>query len=180
MVRLLLILLLFAVPALAQKPAAPSVDQMLSALKGVPDEAQAAMLEMQIEHAWATAGSPAVTLLMSRGIREAEAGSDKDALEDFDSALDLDPKLAEAWNRKALVHVHMGDLNAAIADLGHVLELEPRHFAALQELSRIAESRNNWKAAYEAWQKVMQIDPKTPGGAARLNDLRRRALGQET
>jgi hypothetical protein len=31
-----------------------------------------------------------------------------------------------------------------------------------------------------AWQKVIELDPKTPGGEARLNDLRRRALGEAT
>lgn len=153
---------------------------MLAALKAAPDEAAAAALEAALEQAWAQAGSPAVTLLMARGIREADAGDNADALEDFNDALTLDPKLAEAWNRIALVHIHMGDLKAAIADLGHVLQIEPQHFPALQELSRIAQSRGDWKSAYEAWQRAMAIDPKTPGGGARLRDLRRHAFGEET
>ena len=33
--------------------------------------------------------------------------------------------------------------------------------------------------AYVAWQKVMEFDPKTPGGEERLKDLRRHALGEE-
>ena len=43
----------------------------------------------------------------------------------------------------------------------------------------IAEARKDWKGAYEAWQKLMEIDPKTPGGEERLKDLRRHALGEE-
>ena len=172
--------LAWAAPAQAQLPPAQRIPQMLAALKAAPDEAAAAALEQALEQAWAQAGSPAVTLLMARGIREADADDNTDALEDFNDALALDPKLAEAWNRMALVHLHMGDDKAAVADLGHVLQLEPRHFPALQELSRIAQSHGDWKSAYAAWQHAMAIDPKTPGGAARLRDLRRHALGEET
>jgi tetratricopeptide (TPR) repeat protein len=183
MLRLTCLLLLAAIvasPARAQSPSASKIPQLLAALKAAPDEAAAAALEGALEQAWAQAGSPAVTLLMARGIREADAADNVDALEDFNDALDLDPKLAEAWNRIALVHIHMGNLKAAIADLGHALQIEPRHFPALQELSRIAQSRGDWKSAYEAWRRAMTIDPKTPGGAARLRDLRRHAFGEET
>ena len=60
----------------------------------------AGVLEKRIEHAWLNAGSPAVTLLMSRGLREAAAGAHADAIDDFDAALALDPKLAEAWRQQ--------------------------------------------------------------------------------
>ena len=60
------------------------------------------------------------------------------------------------------------------------MKREPRQFEALQDLSRMAESAGNWKAAYEAWTKVLAIDPKTPGGTDRLKDLKRRAFGDET
>ncbi len=44
----------------------------------------------------------------------------------------------------------------------------------------LSEARKDWKGAYTAaWQKVLEIDPKTPGGNDRLKDLRRHALGEE-
>ena len=153
---------------------------MLAALKAAPDEQTAAVLEAHIQHAWVEAGTPAVTLLMSRGLREASAGSDQDALDDLNAALDLDPNQAEAWHQKALVHFHMGDVNAAVRDIEQALRLQPRHFGALQTLSRIAEERKDWKGAYAAWQKVLDIDPHTPNGQDRLRELKRHAFGQET
>jgi tetratricopeptide (TPR) repeat protein len=184
--RVLLPLLLLAFPAAAQTPPQPppppdpGINQLLGALRTAPDEQVASALEAQIEQEWLQQGTPAVTLLMKRALREAQAGTDKDALEDFNAALDLDPNQAEAWHRKALVQYHMGDVTGAIRDLEHALTLEPRDFAALQSLSQIAEARGNWKGAYSAWQKVMQLDPKTPGGQDRLRTLRRHALGEET
>ena len=60
-----------------------------------------------------------------------------------------------------------------------MLRREPRSFAALRSLSDIAAAREDWKAAYAAWQKLLEVDPKTPNGTARLQDLKRRALGEE-
>ena len=164
----------------ASRGQAAAEDRLLAALKAAPDAEAATALEARLQQLWLNAGTPAVGLLMSRALHEAAGGDDKDALEDFDAALDLDPQLAEAWHQKALVHAHMGENRAAIADIAQALRLEPRHFAALETLSRIAEAQGNWKGAYDAWQRVMQLDPKTPGGVDRLNELRRRAFGEET
>ena len=61
-----------------------------------------------------------------------------------------------------------------------MLQREPRSFVALDTLTRLSEAREDWKGAYAAWQKKLEIDPKTPGGEEKLKDLRRRALGDDT
>jgi predicted TPR repeat methyltransferase len=91
----------------------------------------------------------------------------------------MDPDLIEAWRGRATARLHSGDATGAIRDLQEVIKREPRDFAAWQELSRIAESRSDWHAAYAAWQKLLEIDPKTPGGQDRLKELRRHAIGED-
>ena len=54
------------------------------------------------------------------------------------------------------------------------------NFVALQTLSHIAEAQADWKGALAAWQKVLELDPRTPDGQERLQMLRRRALGEST
>ena len=177
--RLIAVLLLCATPALAQNGGRKTMlDQLLAALKAAPNEEAAAALEARIREIWLEAGTPAVTLLMSRGLRDLQAGAQKDAEEDFDAAIALDPGLAEAYDRRAIARFQQGDFSGAIRDIEETLRHEPRDFIAWQDLSRIAESRQDWKGAYAAWQKVLELDPKTPGGDVRLNDLRRRALGE--
>jgi tetratricopeptide (TPR) repeat protein len=156
-----------------------TLDRLLGALKTAPSEEIAGPLEQQIRELWLNAGTPAVTLLMSRGMREMKADAKQDAIEDFSAALTLDPSLAEAYHQRAIARFASGDTPGAIADLQATLQQEPRSFTAFQTLSAIAEARKDWKGAYEAWQKVLEIDPKSPGGQARLKDLRRRALGEE-
>ena len=154
------------------------LDQLLGALQSAPTEDMAALLERRIEQLWLEAGSPAVRLLMTRGMRALRAGAAADA--DFDAAIALDPGYVEAWHRRAIARFEAGDTLGAIADIGEALQREPRNFAALDTLARLSEAREDWKGAYAAWQKKLEIDPKTPGGEEKRKDFRRRALGDDT
>lgn len=167
-------------PSPATPPQSPKaqLDTMLGALRAAPSEAAAGALEEQIKESWLNLASPAIRLLLVRGARETEEGAAGDAVDSFDAALDLDPDLVEAWRGRARARRRMGDSAGAIRDLQEVLRREPRHFAALQDLSRIAEDGRDWRSALAAWQKVMDLDPKTPDGKDRLHDLERRALGE--
>mgnify|MGYP005817281733 CR=1 FL=1 len=175
--RYLLPALLWPALALAQKPS--SVADLLSALATAPNEAAAAQIENRIAALWAAQPTPAVALLMASGVRAGEAGNWREAIEDFTAALDLQPELPEALRLRAQARFQSGDDAGAIADLEAALRAEPRDFLAFRDLAAIAEARGNWKGAYAAWRKLLEIDPHTPGGAGRLNDLRRRALGEE-
>lgn len=162
----------------AEKRAA--LDRALDALTQAATDQEAAPLEAKIRQMWMDASSPAVTLLMARGMRALKGGAHADAEQDFQAALALDPDLAEAWHQLAIARFGGGDTAGAIVALDETLRREPRHFAALQSLSRFAEAREDWQGAYAAWQKALEITPKLNGGQERLKDLRRRALGEET
>lgn len=180
--RWLPLLLTLTTPVLAQTPSerAATLDRLMTALKTAPNAEVAAPIEQQIMRRLIEAGSPAVTLLMSRGLRELQADAYQDAIEDFTDAITLDPNLAEAYHQRAKARYAAGDTQGAIADIEQTLRHEPRDFAALRTLATISEARKDWKGAYAAWQKLLDIDPKTPDGEAHLKDLKRRALGDET
>ena len=171
------VLLLLSGPGWAQKT---TLDNMLSALKIAPSEDSAAALEAQIRAGWLEAASPAVRLLLSRGMRELSEGSANDAVDSFDAALDLEPDLVEAWRGRAQARSRLGDTAGATRDIGEVLRREPRSFAAWQDLSRMAEARSDWRGALSAHMKLLDLNPHTPGGTSRLRNLRRRALGDDT
>ena len=147
------------IPAQAQptQDKRAAIGKLLDALRTAPDEQVASALEDKIRQSWLQAGTPAVTLLMSRGLREANANAPDDAVGDFSDAIVLDPTLAEAWHQRAIARVHAGDIPGAVHDLEQTLQLEPRHFGAWRTLEQIAEGREDWKAAYDAWQHVMDI-----------------------
>ena len=106
-------------------------------------------------------------------------GAPNDAVDSFDAALDLEPDLLDAWRGRAQGRLRLGDSAGAVRDIQEVLKREPRSFLAWQDLSRIAEARGDWQAALSAWQKLLEVDPRTPGGQDRLRDLRRKANGED-
>ncbi|MGI4945571.1 MAG: tetratricopeptide repeat protein [Janthinobacterium lividum] len=169
-------------PAPQPAPGAPvpkaTLDTMLGALKVAPTDEVAEALEGQIRQTWSNQASPAVKLLLSRGAREMEEGAGGEAVDSFDAALDLEPDLLEAWRGRAQARLRIGDSTGAVRDIEEVLRREPRHFAAWEDLSRIAENRGDWQGALAAWQKALEVSPRTPGGQDRLRDLERRALGE--
>jgi tetratricopeptide (TPR) repeat protein len=176
-----LILALCLLPSVALAQSVPdkraAIGKLLDALRTAPNEQVASALEGKITQSWLEAGTPAVTLLMSRGLREANANAPDDAVADFSDAIVLDPTLAEAWHQRAVARFKSGDMAGAVHDLEETLKLEPRHFGAWRTLERIAEGREDWKAAYSAWQHVLDIDPRTRDGEDRLKDLKRKAFG---
>jgi tetratricopeptide (TPR) repeat protein len=180
-----LALLLAALPAVAQSPpqpappGKPNAAALLDALKAAPSEEAAAAIEGQLRSTWTAAASPAIRLLLSRGRRELSEGAPADSLDSYDAALDMDPNLIEAWRGRAAARLHSGDTTGAVRDLEEVIKREPRDFDAWEDLSRIAESRSDWRTAYAAWQKLLEFDPKTPGGQDRLKELRRHAIGED-
>jgi tetratricopeptide (TPR) repeat protein len=178
----LAITLALAASAHAQSPSDKhaATDHLLDALKTAPDEQTAASVEAQLQQTWLRAGTPAVTLLMSRGLRSLQAGQDDEAINSFSDAITLQPDVAEAWRQRALARYHAGDVKGAVTDLEETVQLEPRNFPAFRTLADIATAREDWKRAYTAWQKVMEIDPKIPGGEERLRLLKRKAVGEDT
>jgi tetratricopeptide (TPR) repeat protein len=182
--RIALILALCVLPVLAhaQAPAERhgAVNKLLDALKTAPNANAAGMLEVQIQRLWLNDSTPAVTLLMTRGLRELKANANSDAIEDFGDVITLDPKLAEGYLQRAIARYQAGDTDGAVADIEATLKQDPQHFTAFATLSQIAEGRKDWKGAYAAWQQFMQFDPKAEGGEDRLKELKRKAFGEET
>src|SRR3984957_20683645 len=115
--------LLCALPAFAQNTGGPAaekraaLDKLLGTLKSAPSEEVAGPLEQQIRQLWLNAGTPAVTLLMSRGLREMKADATPDDIEDFTAAITLDPNLAEAYHQRAIARYSAGDSAGAVAAL---------------------------------------------------------------
>jgi tetratricopeptide (TPR) repeat protein len=155
------------------------IDALLNALKAAPNEQTASLLEDRLQRVWLRSGSAVTTLLMSRGLRSLKAEQYDEAIGSFTDAITLKPDFAEAFRQRAIARYQSGDTPGAVADLGETVRLEPHSFLAYHVLADIASAREDWKAAYLAWQKVLEIDPRTQGGQERLRDLKVKAVGED-
>ncbi len=156
------------------------IDHLLDQLATAPDEQVATALELRLHELWRRAASPAAVILLEHGVIEIQNNSSEAATQDLDAALALEPDYVEAFNDRAAARLLGGEYAGAARDVAEALRREPREFAALQTLSRIAEARHEWKAALEAWEKMLALDPKTRDAQSRLNLLRRNAEGEPT
>ena len=64
---------------------------------------------------------------LDRGSRYGRNGVYHRAIEDFSTAIELDPDLAEAWYNRGCSWYEVGDYEKSIADLTRAIELAPRN-----------------------------------------------------
>ena len=181
MTRRAALLLGLALPGLALAqgtPRAAELDQLFAVLRESRDAAQLALAEARIRQLWLEAASPAARLLMQRGTRNLNARLPEEAIEDFDAALTLAPNAASAWHLRAEALAALGQMREAARDLAEALRLEPRHFIALQSLSRLQTEARDAAGALRSMEAALALYPTMPGGTEALRRLKAAAEGE--
>lgn len=168
-------LLFLCLPAFGQTA---KLDDLFTRLKTA--DAEASMrIEQEIWIEWSKSGSPAMDLLLERGRQAMNDGATDLAIEHFTALIDHAPDFAEGWNARATAYWAAGDLGPAIADLGHALELNPRHFGALSGLGMIFEEVKRPQKALEVYRMVLTLNPHAEGVPEAVERLEAELLGQE-
>lgn len=127
-----------------------------------PDLADPDRVTREIWIQWSKSGSPAMDLLLGRGQRALAAGALEQAIAQFSAVIDHDPAFAEAWNARATAYYQTGDLGPSVADIAHVLQLNPRHFGALTGLAMIFEQLGRPEKALEVYRAALAVNPHMP------------------
>jgi tetratricopeptide (TPR) repeat protein len=170
--------------ALAPKPTPEAArSQILDALferlrqASGPEDAQ--RIAESIERLWLQSHSDTANLLMQRATASAQAGQFPLALSLFDKLVMLEPDWAEAWNQRATTRFLSGDMDGAMADIGRVMKLEPRHFGALAGMGIILQGAGLDKGALEIFKKALGIYPLEPDIQKLVDKLTLTVEGQD-
>lgn len=158
---------------------AQRLDILLTSLKTAPDESEAKDIELQIWRLWLHSGSDAVDLLMKRVIT---AMNDEDyslALALLNHVVDIRPKYAEGWNKRATVLYTLREYPRCLSDIEHTLMLEPSHFGALSGLGTVLEAMGEKEQALEAFRRALEINPFLPGAKRAERKLSEEVEGQD-
>lgn len=165
-------------PAIAADPA--TLDALFTRLAASGDDpAAAGRIAAEIRIEWGKSGSAAIDFLYRRGTDALDAGDAIAAAEHFTAAIDHDPGFLAAWEGRARAYHMSGHDGPALADLAHVLSIEPRQFDALAELGTIFEEIGNEEAARAAYRAALKINPGLTGASEAIAALSRRLEGQE-
>lgn len=153
---------------------------LMGQLRSAEDARAADLVIREIVAEWSRSGSATVDLLLRRGTDALEAGDYAAAVEHLTAAIDHAPDFAEARHQRATAFYRLGDAGPALADLQHVLTLNPDHFGAMQGLAVILEEMGRKEDALKVFALVLVMNPQDTqlaDAVARLElDLAGRAL----
>lgn len=139
----------------------------------------AAPITETIERLWLLSGSDTVDLLMARADRFMKESDLDLALKILDATVDLAPDDAEAWRRRAAVHFLQKDYELALSDLRHALDIDPRHYKAINDLGVVLQTLGAKKEALEAYRKALKINPFLDDARQSVETLAREVEGQD-
>ena len=117
-------------------------------------------IEQKIWELWSTHPSDKnLTAMLAEGSNLVNKQKFDQAIVVFSKVIDLDPKWAEAWNKRATVLYMVGEFQKSQDDIDKVLELEERHFGALAGQGMVNIKLKNYDKAKRSYQKAQEIYP---------------------
>jgi tetratricopeptide (TPR) repeat protein len=135
--------------------------------------------QVDLEREWSSSGSPAMDLLLQRGIAALLANDPRTAVDHLSALVDHAPDFAEGYAMRARAFQAQGDFGPALNDLARALTLNPNNYVAIAELGGILEATGNRKDALAAYKMSTAILPHQPEVLDAIKRLEARTNGQE-
>ena len=82
------------------------------------------------------------------------------AIVDYNEAIRLDPKFAQAYSSRGLAYYQKGDLDRAIADYGEAIRLDPKYAYAYNNRGNAYYHKHDENRAIVDYSEAIRLDPK--------------------
>ena len=135
---------------------------------------EASKLLFNIWDIWSIADNQETQIIFDEANQFMDVGELDNAIELFTKVVKQSPEFAEGWNKRATVYFLKGELNKSISDIEKTLNLEPRHFGALDGLAEIYLIQDDIAGAAVIYRRILEIIPSSKKSQDRLkliNDL---------
>ena len=135
---------------------------------------EASKLLFNIWDIWSIADNHETQIIFDEANQFMDVGELDNAIELFTKVVKQSPEFAEGWNKRATVYFLKGELNKSISDIEKTLNLEPRHFGALDGLAEIYLMQDDLVGAAVIYRRILEIIPSSKKSQDRLkliNDL---------
>ena len=146
----------------AKSPAeqrADRLDQLFARLHRAKSSDAAQGPEHDIWALWMTSDSATADALLGQAARAMNDGAYEPSRRILDTMVQTYPTYAEAWNKRATLNFMEERLDESLADIEHVLALEPRHFGALSGKGLVLRKQKKYSEALAAFQDALAINP---------------------
>jgi len=138
---------------------AQQLDELFASLKMAKAEDEADAITSQIWKLWQQSGDPELDQRLHQAILLMGQGVASLAMPILDDIVKRRPDWAEGWNKRATMLYMMGEHERSLADIEHVLALEPRHFGALAGIGLIRMDQGQYREALAAFRKALAVNP---------------------
>lgn len=137
----------------------PRLNNLFEKLNKTENQEQISDIIKDIWDIWYEVDDPKVIEYFEKGIQAMRIRNYPLAVRFFNNLIEEDPNFAEAWNKRATVYFMMGDFDKSMHDIIKTLELEPRHFGALDGMGLIFIHQGQYQQAIDVYDKMLEIFP---------------------
>ena len=173
MKRLIILIILFSNFAQADQKD-ERLSELFDKLFLSTNNMEASKLLFNIWDIWSIADNQETQIIFDEANQFMDVGELDNAIELFTKVIKQSPEFAEGWNKRATVYFLKGELNKSISDIEKTLNLEPRHFGALDGLAEIYLMQDDLVGAAVIYRRILEIIPSSKKSQDRLkliNDL---------
>ena len=173
MKRLIILLILFSNFAQADQKDERLIE-LFDKLFLSTNNMEASKLLFNIWDIWSIADNQETQIIFDEANQFMDVGELDNAIELLTKVVKQSPEFAEGWNKRATVYFLKGELNKSISDIEKTLNLEPRHFGALDGLAEIYLMQDDLVGAAVIYRRILEIIPSSKKSQDRLkliNDL---------
>ena len=137
----------------------PRLNNLFKKLNETENQDEIRDLISDIWNIWYEVDDPKVIEYFEKGIQAMNIRNYPLAIRFFNNLIEEDPNFAEAWNKRATAYFMMGDFDRSMLDIVKTLELEPRHFGALDGMSLIFIHQGQYQEALKVYDKMLELFP---------------------
>ena len=137
----------------------PRLNNLFKKLNETENQDEIRDLISDIWNIWFEVDDPKVIEYFEKGIQAMNLRNYPLAIRFFNNLIEEDPNFAEGWNKRATVHFMMGNFDQSMQDIIKTLELEPRHFGALDGMGLIFIHQGQFQQAIDVYDKMLEIFP---------------------
>ena len=137
----------------------PRLNNLFKKLNETENQEEISDLIKNIWNIWYEVDDPKVIEYFEKGIQAMRIRNYPLAIRFFNNLIEEDANFAEAWNKRATVYFMMGDFDKSMNDIIKTLELEPRHFGALDGMGLIFIHQRKYQQAIDVYDKMLEIFP---------------------
>ena len=155
----IIIFLLLSITSVKADQNDPRLNNLFKKLNKTENQQEISNIIKDIWDIWYEVDDPKVIEYFEKGIQAMRIRNYPLAVRFFNNLIEEDPNFAEAWNKRATVYFMMGDFDKSMQDIIKTLELEPRHFGALDGMGLIFIHQGQYQQAIDVYDKMLEIFP---------------------